>query len=169
MKKQRFLAVVAIAAVAELICADIADAASAMAVGRCGLGWATWGGPSRYDKSIARRRAVQECQQSTLRRWGRRDFDCGVVTTVVDDCTAVARDRCTSWSPTPWGQDHDWSPGVAADRARRNCWWYGGHECHVRYVCPYYYTSSGPYNFTSPPTQPQPHPPAPRHKNSPDS
>jgi hypothetical protein len=99
MKKQRFLAVVAIAAVAELICADIADAASAMAVGRCGLGWATWGGPSRYDKRIAQWRAVQGCQQSTLRRWGRRDFDCGVVTTVVDDCTAVARDRCTSWWP----------------------------------------------------------------------
>src|SRR5260370_40669438 len=99
MKKQRFLAVVAIAAVAELICADIADAASAMAVGRCGLGWATWGGPSRYDKRIARRRAVQECQQSTLRRWGRRDFDRGGVTKGVDYFTAGGPGRSHSWAP----------------------------------------------------------------------
>jgi hypothetical protein len=117
-----------------------------------------YGNRGHYDKRTAQRRAVQGCRESTLRRWGRRDVTCGVVTTVVDDCTAVARDRCYSWSPTAWGQDYDWSPRVAADRARWNCWWYGGHECKARYVCPYYYTSSGQYGFTGWPTQSDPDP-----------
>jgi Domain of unknown function (DUF4189) len=154
MKNRGFLAAVVVAAAAQLICADIADAASAIAVGHCGLGWATWGARSPYAQMRAQKAALDNCRQSTLRTRGRRDLSCGLARTVVDDCTAVARDWCGERSDLVWGEGHAFSPDDAKKRAQDNCSARGGRWCHVRYVCPYYYVGPGQQpDFTHAPSQ----------------